>query len=164
MHTSDIFLDIHNDGINSFTISNQCEMHSPEGLSSHGCLTWACFIFISHCDVTVRAERRTLRQRQRWLEAGDTDLTADNSASNIPWCDCYDLNDRSRMESDHVAASGAVVRRATIHEWDRPSLRYIPTLYEAYFMLSALNHGKPYKFNCYGTTKNQLSQSCHWAW
>ena len=68
----------------------------------------------------------TLRRLRRCLEAGETDLTKDNSASNITWFDCYDLNDRGRMEIDHVFASGAVVGRATSHEWGRPSLRAQP--------------------------------------
>ena len=40
------------------------------------------------------SQRRTLRSRRRWLEAGDTDLTANNSTSKITWFDCYYLNDR----------------------------------------------------------------------
>ena len=35
------------------------------------------------------------------IEAGDTNLTADNSAKKIAWFDCYDLNDHGRMEIDY---------------------------------------------------------------
>ena len=44
MHTSDNFLDMHNDGINLFTLSNRHEMCSFESFSSSGCLTWLCFV------------------------------------------------------------------------------------------------------------------------
>ena len=35
---------------------------------------------------------------------------------------CYELNDRDRMEIDHVFASGAMVERTTMHSWGRLSL------------------------------------------
>ena len=41
----------------------------------------------------------------------------------ITWLDCYDLNDRGRMEIDHFFASGAVDGRATTHEMGRPAER-----------------------------------------
>ena len=80
----------------------------------------ALFPFAYHCDVIARAERRTLRGRRRWLEAGDTDLTADNSASKITQFDCYNLNDRDKMEIDHYFAPGATVGRATTRSCGRP--------------------------------------------
>ena len=46
MHTSDNFLDIHNDGINPFTLSTRREMCSLESFSSCGWLTWSCFVYI----------------------------------------------------------------------------------------------------------------------
>ena len=48
-------------------------------------------------------------------------ITVNTFASNITWLDCYDLNDRGRKEIDQVFASGAVVGRATTHDWGRPS-------------------------------------------
>ena len=54
--------------------------------------------------------RAVARGRRRWLEAGATDLTADNYIKKITRCHCYDLNDRGRMEIDHVFAS---MHRAT---------------------------------------------------
>ena len=39
----------------------------------------------------------------------------DNSAPNITWLDCHNLNDWGRMEIDHVFASGVMVGRATTH-------------------------------------------------
>ena len=81
----------------------------------------ALFTFVYHCNVIPRAKRRTLWGRQHWLEAGDTDLTTDNSASNITWFDCHDLNDRGRMEIDHVFSSGAVAGLATMHSTGDPT-------------------------------------------
>ena len=43
MHTSYNFLDIHNDGINPFTLSIRREMCSLESFSSRG---WSCFVYI----------------------------------------------------------------------------------------------------------------------
>ena len=40
MHTSDNFLDVHNDGINPFTLSTRRDMCSLESFPSRGCLTW----------------------------------------------------------------------------------------------------------------------------
>ena len=50
-------------------------------------------------------------------------FNAGNFVKQITRFDCYNLNDRGRMEIDHVFASGAVVGRATTHEWGRSSLR-----------------------------------------
>ena len=46
MHTSDNFLDIHNDGMNPFRLSARSEMCSLESFSSRGWLKWPCFVNI----------------------------------------------------------------------------------------------------------------------
>ena len=104
MHTSDNFLDIHNDDINLFTLSNLREMCSFESFSSRGCLTWSCFVNIRLPLWRHRACIATYSPRKArcWLEDGDTDLSADNSASKITWFDSYKLNDHGRMDIDHV--------------------------------------------------------------
>ena len=58
--------------------------------------------------------------------AGDTDLIAENSALKITWFDCYDLNDRGRIEIDHVLAREEAKRRQAItwtSEWIIPVVK-----------------------------------------
>ena len=43
----------------------------------------ALFTFVYHCDFIARVWRCTLRGRRCWLQAGDTEITADNSALNL---------------------------------------------------------------------------------
>ena len=77
-------------------------------------ITWK-FLFMWVFDVVVLC-------LHSWLEAGDTNLMRVILLNKLHF-DCYNLNDRGRMEIDHVFASGAVVGRATTHEWGRSSLR-----------------------------------------
>ena len=122
MHTLDNFLDIHNGGLNQLTHSNHCEMCSFESFSWCGCLTWSCSIYIHlplwhhRTCIATDSQRKASLTWSWWY-----DLTGDNFASNITWLDCYDLNDRGRMEIDHVFASGAMVRCTTMHSWGRPT-------------------------------------------
>ena len=118
MDTADNFLDIRNDGIKPFTLSDRHEMCSFETFSSRECLMWSCFVYIRlplwrhrACIATYSPKEVALTwslwYRYKWRLF----------CLKIACFNCYDLNDGDRMEIDYVFASGALVGRTTTHEW-----------------------------------------------
>ena len=116
--TADNFLDIRNDGIKPFTLSNRHEMCSFETFSSRECLMWSCFVYIRlplwrHRACIATYSPKEVALTWSWWYRYNWRLFC----LKITCFNCYDLNDDGRMEIDYVFASGSLVGRTTTHEW-----------------------------------------------
>ena len=112
-------------------------MCSFENVSSHRCLKWSWFVYVRlplwrhrACIATYSPGKAALTGSW-WYGFNCGWITI-----KITRLDCYDQNDRGRMEIDHAFAPGAVVGRATTHSWGRAEQRVTPLLRGG-----ASNHG-----------------------
>ena len=124
MHTSDNFLDINNDGINPFRHSTSCEMCSLLKVFLHmgGWRGHAVYIrlplWCHHACIAMYSPRKAALTWSWWYR-----FICGWFCLKITQFDCYDVNDRGWMETDHVFASGALIGWATMHSWGRPAMR-----------------------------------------
>ena len=129
MHTLDNFLDIRNNGINPFTLSTRHEMCSLESFSLREWLTWSCFVYIRpplwryRACITMYSPRKAVLTWSWWYRFNFCTLLL----QKLHGFDCYDLNDRGRMEivgSDGRPHSCVVARPTTAPDtktWSIPT-------------------------------------------